>query len=485
MCSFVDDLRKLHLTEPIATEATQVIDNSNNTLDTTLQPYGFAQNLDKQVHLPSLKNHAENRKVTVTCEHGKVADHARYLGRQQSARNSNVPERKNRLRATTVAWIAMGQFWFTPRLPRKARRLVFIAHIQGTILSGMEASVLYAIDYAAFDTKIIGYLRAMLRGDATQWTEAGHPHTSTNTQIFLRWKITPCALQLQTRRLRWYQDMVKYPFAHAQAIAALFGQCKFELEPTLLEDGTLDYDNAHPWAIQFINDILSLTRIECGYIFLTDIWPSRSIRQLFNDPDVSEAFTIIDIHELHAHYFHEALHNPHYQPPLPLQSLDSHEISDFQQTCELRISNGNICGRVFDSLQKLNVHQAKSLGGQHGVIHAGTRLCTSNQCAFCMVIYSDQRTCRNHMITAINNGACPENRTHSSHTLQAPKSNVCPICSIEHDRYEDLQRHIRQHVAQVPCIVEPVIPEAPYSLALSERLLAEHRRRRITKPQTP
>ena len=88
------------------------------------------------------------------------------------------------------------------------------------------------------------------------------------------------------------------------------------------------------------------------------------------------------------------------------------------------------------------------------------------------------------MITAINNGACPENRTHSSHTLQAPKSNVCPICSIEHDRHEDLQRHIRQHVPQVPSIVEPVIPEAPYSLALSERLLAEHRRRRLTKPQT-
>ncbi len=58
----------------------------------------------------------------------------------------------------------MGQFWFTPHLPRKARRLVFLADVQGTILSGMEASVLHAIEYAAFDSKIVSYLSHASRG---------------------------------------------------------------------------------------------------------------------------------------------------------------------------------------------------------------------------------------------------------------------------------------------------------------------------------
>ena len=137
LSTFVDDIRKLHIVQPpTATHGQQIIANANHQLDTCLGNYGFAQNLEKQVHLPSLKNRSQNRLVSSLIESGKVADFARYLGRLLSARNSNAPERRNRLRFTTIAWVSMGTFWFTPKVPFRAKRLVFLAHIQGTILSG-------------------------------------------------------------------------------------------------------------------------------------------------------------------------------------------------------------------------------------------------------------------------------------------------------------------------------------------------------------
>jgi hypothetical protein len=124
------------------------------------------------------------------------------------------------------------------------------------------------------------------------------------------------------------------------------------------------------------------------------------------------------------------------------------------------------------------VHQARTQGGTHGIVNIATRICTSNQCAFCMTIYADTPTCRNHMITAVQAGNCPYDRTHATHALIPAKHNKCQLCDIEHERYEDLQRHVRLHVPQIPAIVEPVIPPHPYSLAFSDRLLSEFRSRR-------
>ena len=175
LCSFVDDVRKTHIVSSDAASAIDTITTANKLLDGSLHEAGMAQNIDKQVHLPGIQSHRENRAFFNICKEGHAYDFGRYLGRQQSARNSNVPERQARLRAATVAWISLGEFWFAPGVPARTKRLVFMAHVQGAIISGGESCLWRSGDYTAFDTKIVGYLRALMRGKATTWEQTGQP----------------------------------------------------------------------------------------------------------------------------------------------------------------------------------------------------------------------------------------------------------------------------------------------------------------------
>ena len=62
--------------------------------------------------------------------------------------------------------------------------------------------------------------------------------------------------------------MVKHPQAHAQSIAALFGKCKLDDDETLDANGVIIEDNATPWTMQFLQDILVLELVEaisCSY----------------------------------------------------------------------------------------------------------------------------------------------------------------------------------------------------------------------------
>jgi len=185
--------------------------------------------------------------------------------------------------------------------------------------------------------------------------------------------------------------------------------------------------------------------------------------------------------ELRAHYFQKVKDNPHYEHPLPQICVTTEEEEGTQEhTCELRDANGHTCGRIFDNRQKLAVHQAKAKGGQHGYINMATAICTSNQCVFCMNIYSDKRTCRNHMITALNRMQCPDpDRTHALHVLVPPKYNTCPLCEEVFQDFCMMQIHIRTHVPQLPSFLEPAPPSTPQiSSAFSERLRLEFRARR-------
>jgi len=464
-----------------ATAAYDTITHANQTFDGALHEAGMAQNTEKQIQLPSIQSHIENRRFFEICKIGKAQDFGRYLGRQQSARNSNVPERQARLRAATVAWISLGDFWFAKGVPARTKRLVFTAHVQGAIVSAGESCLWGAGDYTAFDTKTVGYLRALMRGTATKWTQQG-PQKLTNTQVYHRWRLVPCNLLLRMRRIKWYQDMLLNQDAHSQTVAALFGRCRFEQHNTLNDDGTINHEHANPWAIQFNNDICSLCCIDVGDDFLTNIWPTRSIPQLFTDPAIRDAFCYINTNELRSHFLHHAARDPHHRPYMPEQhNQDDVDRNVGEYSCNLKNGDGTVCDRTFPSLQQLKVHQVRLIGGQHGVTQLAAQVTTSNQCPFCMTVLACIITCRTHVRRALLNKCCPDDATHTIHALVTPDAICCKMCDESFGRYVDLQIHVRTHVDQVPSFVDFAIPREPYSLGLSARLLNEFRARSKTK----
>eukprot|EP00959_Pyramimonas_sp_CCMP1952_P358857 7514093-Pyramimonas_sp.AAC.1 len=69
--------------------------------------------------------------------------------------------------------------------------------------------------------------------------------------------MVPSKLDLQIRRLRWYQQLAAYPRLHVNVFAAMFGQLRCEAAPTVLPDGTLGrVADINPWAQIFREDML-------------------------------------------------------------------------------------------------------------------------------------------------------------------------------------------------------------------------------------
>ena len=88
-------------------------------------------------------------------------------------------------------------------------------------------------------------------------------HALTNAEV-LRWlKLVPTHLELQVRRLRWWQTILMDREGNEALLGIFFGRLGAEVEGPLLEDGTLS-PNAHPWVLQLEVDLRSLTDIDPG-----------------------------------------------------------------------------------------------------------------------------------------------------------------------------------------------------------------------------
>ena len=82
----------------------------------------------------------------------------------------------------------------------------------------------------------------------------------SNLQLQWEWRIISHHLTLRMRRIQWYQYMAKWPEAHEQISAALFGSIACE-EGAKIESETEKgkfAENAHmsnPWIKQLIDDL--------------------------------------------------------------------------------------------------------------------------------------------------------------------------------------------------------------------------------------
>ena len=77
---------------------------------------------------------------------GQVQSHARYLGPLIHAAGMAKYERANRTQLAKVAFSRLGRFWWSGS-PMRLKRMVYLAYVQGTLLSVAEAMLITKVDY--------------------------------------------------------------------------------------------------------------------------------------------------------------------------------------------------------------------------------------------------------------------------------------------------------------------------------------------------
>ena len=123
----------------------------------------------------------------------------------------------------------MGTFWFQA-VPYRLLRLTFIVKVQANGLSALVAFSLTAGEIQKLDGRMTKYMRAMMQGDATDWTQV-HPVTMGDAKVWKHWRLPPTAIELRCQRIRWLQNTSRYPEEHAQMLAIVFGHIRFEIDP--------------------------------------------------------------------------------------------------------------------------------------------------------------------------------------------------------------------------------------------------------------
>ena len=152
---------------------------------------------------------------------------------------------------------------------------MFQAIVVSIVLSGLGCFDLSKTDLHRLDTFIASKGRSLMRGKAcikTQKTgcsrrgysaetpppRAGdfcshYKHKAcTNLEVFKWMGYAGSATEPVVVRLKWYQNMVKFPSDHDQVLTAVFAKFAFEK----------DHNLQHPWLLQSNNDLELLRSID-------------------------------------------------------------------------------------------------------------------------------------------------------------------------------------------------------------------------------
>ena len=88
-----------------------------------------------------------------------------------------------------AGWLELGAFWNKPGVPWTVRRATLQSKIIEAALSGLLSYVFSDVEYGRLDSKLCGYLRAMLGGTA-HWVESGDKHRAlTRLELFKTWRL--------------------------------------------------------------------------------------------------------------------------------------------------------------------------------------------------------------------------------------------------------------------------------------------------------
>ena len=146
-----------------------------------------------------------------------------------------------------------------------------------------------------------------MRGKASgRWIDAEGKkryHALATAEV-LRWlKLVPTHLELQIRRLRWWQSILLDRDGNEALMGIFFGKLGAEVEGPLLDKGNIS-PIAHPLALQLKADLQSLEDIELGGEFI-QAWQGN-MRKLVMDEECRTLFCDIDLGELRMRALYDA-----------------------------------------------------------------------------------------------------------------------------------------------------------------------------------
>jgi hypothetical protein len=85
----------------------------------------------------------------------------------------------------------------------------------------------------------------------------------SNHVIWKKVRLVPVGIELEIRRLKWWQQVVDEPRNNRGLIAAIFGTFPFEKQkPFDPGTGVVQREQASPWLLQLCEDLASLCEID-------------------------------------------------------------------------------------------------------------------------------------------------------------------------------------------------------------------------------
>lgn len=176
---------------------------------------------------------------------------------------SDQIERKASLDSANANFVTM-YLEFVSRTGYNSKRLQFVTLITSASYSGLETIDLGVIDARAFDSCILKKLRCILLGRGyTSEYKNGRKDKWTNGQVWNPWRVIPSALELMIRRVKWFQDIARWPLANAQLLTSIFGHFPSSA-PTLNQEYRVQPESNFA-ATNLVNDLSLLCKSECGH----------------------------------------------------------------------------------------------------------------------------------------------------------------------------------------------------------------------------
>lgn len=130
------------------------------------------------------------------------------------------------------------------------------------------------------------------------------------------WKylgLAPSQVEMQIRRLQFWQRMVQQQALHCNVLAAVFGHLPCERVPPLQPDGSLP-ERAHPWLVQLLQDLSALQDIP-DTAHIPQAVDGKPLRLFL--PEVAADFLYIDVTILRRRFLCANIPPPGLELPAP------------------------------------------------------------------------------------------------------------------------------------------------------------------------
>ncbi|CAE8718606.1 unnamed protein product [Polarella glacialis] len=439
LCMFADDVARLGLCENVK-HLVSTIDRWDKGLERELGNIGLAQNKDKREVMACFHGTAATKahrevygKGKGVINEGTVRATVKHLGCINQLDGGNSAEISNRLRAARSHWNALRTLWTNGGVRLRIRLMCFRSLVLGTLLAGLTALVLSKADLRRLESFQMKHARALLRGEACEIIGDTYKH-KTNDWVRARLNLPTVQSTLRVSRLRWLQKIGQHTHDNIPMLAALTSQFPFESEPQLNASG-FPVDKCNPWLRQFWDDIVALfakprhdTKLppECwnkGWSLIASTCFGCAIVDclLSCTGDVAEGDVSI------------------------VRVVESH-------VCHKITESGEECGKSYDSAKGLHLHHSK----QHAAFPAATDIVISNQCPWCLAIFSSKAGAQQHVRKAMKTDICPKSGSvqgvsaYGVVSLITPTSFKCKICGQNCSDLGCFYQHLKGHVDWQP-----------------------------------